>query len=358
MHPLQGIVCYLAKLFSGLPRLLESPLRVTPHSSQPQAALRKPQKASEVSKVAQSERKQAPGREALGISTLQQVAGPASGRKGGGGRSPLQIGGRAPPSTTATSSKAGPAAPSGRRPRPRARRAAPRAGWARTPRFLPQALRPGPPPRPRPRRPAPPLAARVPRERRGPPTRARRIPGRRGHAGDTRRAGGALRPGWPLSCDGPGRVGPDSRGSRAARQQPPAASRRPAARGDPAVLPRALPSRASFSGAHLPTRRPQPALQLQLGFRGLGSQRLPHSCAPQRNRTAGPALAASGPTDGRCRSAARFPLDRAAGGGSRRRALSGQPPAGSPPLAGLQRTACQRCLLSLCPPSTQSRCPK
>lgn len=108
MHPLQGIVCYLAKLFSGLPRLLESPLRVTPHSSQPQAALRKPQKASEVSKAAQSERKQAPGREALSISTLQQVAGPASGRNGGGGRSPLQIGGRAPPSTTATSSRPAP----------------------------------------------------------------------------------------------------------------------------------------------------------------------------------------------------------------------------------------------------------
>eukprot|EP00072_Mus_musculus_P074981 XP_017176744.1 PREDICTED: translation initiation factor IF-2 [Mus musculus] len=56
------------------------------------------------------------------------------------------------PSTTATSSKASPAPPSGRRPRPRARRAAPRAGPARTPRFLPQALGPGPPPRPRPRR--------------------------------------------------------------------------------------------------------------------------------------------------------------------------------------------------------------
>lgn len=84
MHPLQGIVCYLAKLFSGLPRLVESPLRVTPHSSQPQAALRKPKKASEVSRAAQSERKQARGREALSISTLQQVARPASGRKGAG----------------------------------------------------------------------------------------------------------------------------------------------------------------------------------------------------------------------------------------------------------------------------------
>lgn len=258
MHPLQGIVCYLAKLFSGLPRLLESPLRVTPHSSQPQAALRKPQKASEVSKAAQSERKQAPGREALGISTLQQVAGPASGRKGGGGRSPLQIGGRAPPSTTATSSKAGPAAPSGRRPRPRARRAAPRAGRARTPRFLPQALRPGPPPRPRPRR-RPRLSRPEFQENAGAP---RPAPAEfRAAAATPETLGGRAAPcgqGGPSAATGRAGSGPTPGGAG-----PPDSSRRPRP-ADPLLGAIPPPFREPF-----PPGPPSPELTCRLGARSL-----------------------------------------------------------------------------------------
>lgn len=273
---------------------------------------------------------------------------PGQDREGSGG------GGRRVPHQTA----AGAPQPPHQRPAPPRRQAAghapalgapPReqAGPGRTPRFLPQALRPGPPPRPRPRR-RPRLSrpefqenagAPDPRPQNSGPPRPRR-----------RHQGGRAAP-WgakvaPVSRAGPGRAGPDSRGSRAARQHPPAGSRRRRGLG-------AIPSPLREP---LPPGPPSPALTSRLRARSLrfssssGSgasdrQRLPHSCAPQRNRTAGPALAASRPTDGRCRTAARFPLDRPAGGGSRRRALSGQPPAGSPPLAGLRQTACQPCLL-------------
>nr|XP_021491079.1 uncharacterized protein LOC110547687 [Meriones unguiculatus] len=205
----------------------ESPPRVTPHSSQPQAALTTPKKPP-----------RSPGRYLEGSGGGRRAAGQTEHHSHlikGRPRRAVRPQATPPRSARRPASRPGPdaALPS----------AGPRAG----------ALAP-PPPAP----PAPPLAARVPRERRGPPTRARRIPGRRGHAGGTRRAGGALGPRRPPGCDGPGRIGPDSRGSRVARQQPPAAARRPAAPGDPAALPRAPPSRASFPGAHLPTPRPQP----------------------------------------------------------------------------------------------------
>ncbi|XP_051037838.1 collagen alpha-1(I) chain-like [Phodopus roborovskii] len=236
-----------------------------------------------------------------------------------------------------------------------ARRPASRPGRdAALPSAGPPARAPAPPP---PAPPAPPLAARVPRERRGPPTRARRIPGRRGHAEDTRRAGGALGPRWPLSCDGPGRVGPDSRGSRAARQHPPAAA---ASRSGRSCRPSASPS---LQGLLLRRSPPDSA---------------PAACASAPARVPGPRIAA---TPSQLRSAAQpncGPRPRGVRTNrwavpQRRQVSIGQGGGGRFPQTGALRAASCRVSSpggapadslpalsssSRCPPSSQSRCPK
>lgn len=68
----------LAKLFSRLPLLVESPLHVTPHSSQPQAALRKPREPLRSAELLGRRESKLGGRRP---SACQQVARPVFGRK-------------------------------------------------------------------------------------------------------------------------------------------------------------------------------------------------------------------------------------------------------------------------------------
>ena len=245
----------------------------------------------------------------------------------------------------------------GRRPRPRAVGApTPRAGAAPTLRFRrPPGPRPPPPPPP----PAPPLVSpsstRTPGPRAPRPQNSGRCRRRSGTVGEGR--AGTVGPRCTLGSGGPG-LG--CRVSRAASRHPPAGvppswPRRPIL----SSFSRNLPSLSVPSALTTRLRSPQPALQLQLGFRGPGSERLAHSCAPRRNRTAGPALAASGPTDGRCRSAVGFPLDRAArvGGAPGRRSLAGVVfnPVSSPrscPAETSWRVRCFRSQLGPVSPST------